>query len=214
MTAEHHRIATANRLLAADMFEQLTPQQWATPSLCEGWTVREVAGHLLAPLESDFSWPTVLGVIVRYRGNLEKYVDDETRKRSARPTEQLVAQLRERAGQELTVPFTGAGGPMADTAIHLRDAARPLGLDVSPDLDAWRATLDFLVSKPATRGFVTKKRLAGLRLVATDQDWSWGEGAEVRGPSEAVAMAIAGRPVALDDLAGDGVAVLRGRLAG
>ena len=122
-------------------------------------------------------------------------------------------QLRELAGTELTVPFTGDGGPMADSAIHLRDAARPLGLDVSPDLDAWRATLDFLVSKPATRGFVTRKRLAGLRLVATDQDWSWGAGEEVRGPSEAVAMAVAGRPVALDDLAGDGVQVLRGRLS-
>ena len=60
---------------------------------------------------------------------------------------------------------------------------------------------------------MTRKRLAGLRLVATDQDWSWGAGDEVRGSSEAVAMAVAGRPVALDDLAGDGVQVLRGRLS-
>lgn len=212
MADPNHRIATTNRLLAADMFASLTPEQWSTPSLCEGWTVREIAGHLVAPLESDFSWRQVLAVLVRYRGDLGRYVDDETRQRSARPTEQLVGQLRELAGTELTVPFTGSGGPMADSAIHLRDAARPLGLDVSPDLAAWRATLDFLVSKPATRGFVTRKRLSGLRLVATDQEWAWGSGAEVRGPSEAIAMAVSGRPVVLAELEGPGVPVLRERL--
>ncbi|PRY54002.1 uncharacterized protein (TIGR03083 family) [Knoellia remsis] len=214
MADPHHAIATRNRLLAADMLAALTPEQWATPSLCEGWTVREIAGHLIAPLESDFTWRSVLGIIVRYRGDLGRYVDEQTRERSARPTDQLVARLRDLADTELTVPFTGSGGPMADSAIHLRDAARPLGIDVSPDLDAWRATLDFLTSKPAMRGFVTKDRLRGLRLVATDQDWAWGEGDEVRGASEAVAMAVAGRAHALADLDGPGVAVLRDRIPG
>ena len=54
----------------------------------------------------------------------------------------------------------------------------------------------------------------GLRLVADDQDWSWGAGPELAGPSEALAMAVGGRSVALDDLAGEGVDVLRGRLGG
>jgi hypothetical protein len=49
-----HQIATANRLLAADMFATLTPpEQWRMPSLCAGWTVREVAAHLLEPLETE-----------------------------------------------------------------------------------------------------------------------------------------------------------------
>jgi hypothetical protein len=54
----------------------------------------------------------------------------------------------------------------------------------------------------------------GISLRATDQDWSWGSGAELSGPSEALAMAVGGRYVALDDLAGEGVDVLRGRLGG
>ena len=153
-----YRIATANRLLAADMFADLTPEQWRTPSLCAGWTVREGASTRLTP------------------------------------------------------PVIGPLGPMTDTCIHLRDAARPLGLDVSPSPASWRPALDFLVSKPATKGFVPRDRLAGLRLVATDQDWQHGDGAEILGTSEAIAVAVSGRPAALDDLAGPGLDVLRRRI--
>lgn len=46
-TEEIYRIAAANRVLAADMFAGLDDEQWRTPSLCEGWTVREVAAHLV-----------------------------------------------------------------------------------------------------------------------------------------------------------------------
>jgi hypothetical protein len=104
-------------------------------------------------------------------------------------------------------------GPMADSCIHLRDAARPLGLDVTPPSVDWRIVLDFLVSPTARRGFVPKGRLDGLRFHATDLDWRSGDGAEVTGPGEALALAMTGRPVALADLEGDGVPVLRHRLA-
>ena len=102
---------------------------------------------------------------------------------------------------------------MADGCIHLRDAARPLGLDVTAPLDDWRIVLGFLVSKRARRGFVPAARLTGLTLRATDQEWRSGDGPEVAGPSQALALAMAWRPVALADLDGDGVPVLRTRLA-
>ena len=57
-----------------------------------------------------------------------------------------------------------------------------------------------------------KKRAAGLTFKATDSDWSAGEGPEVSGPGSALMLAIVRRPAALDDLSGDGVAVLRERM--
>lgn len=51
-----------------------------------------------------------------------------------------------------------------------------------------------------------------LRLTATDLDWATGDGAEVLGPGEALLMAMAGRPHALDDLDGPGMATLRRRV--
>ncbi len=86
-----------------------------------------------------------------------------------------------------------------------------LGLPNDVTLDDWRMVLDWLPS--GVPGLVPKRRAAGLRLVAADQDWSWGEGEAINGSSEALAMALAGRPVALNDLQGPGVALLRDRLS-
>ena len=208
-----YQIATANRLLAADMLATLTPEQWRTPSLCAGWTVREVADHLLEHLETRVGTLGLLVHLVRYRGSLDRMVDDTARKVAARPTDELVTGLRKRASTRLTPPVIGPLGPMTDTCVHLRDAARPLGLDVGPPPASWRPALDFLVSKPATKGFIARGRLPGLRFIATDQDWRHGDGPEIIGSSEAIAMAVSGRPAALDDLAGPGLDVLRRRIS-
>ena len=59
---------------------------------------------------------------------------------------------------------------------------------------------------PGLGGFVgAKKRVAGLRLVATDVDWSHGSGPEVSGPGEAILLAASGRPAGLAELDGAGV---------
>lgn len=52
----------------------------------------------------------------------------------------------------------------------------------------------------------------GLRLVATDVDWTAGNGPEVTRPGEALPMAAAGRGEALDDLSGDGLPTLHNRV--
>jgi hypothetical protein len=62
-------------------------------------------------------------------------------------------------------------------------------------------------------GLAPKRRFAGLCLRATDQDWTWGDGDEVVGTSEALALAMTGRAVALDELAGSGVPRLRERVS-
>lgn len=207
---EVYALATRNRLLAAEMFAGLTDEQWAAPSLCAGWTVREVCAHLVPP-EGGFKLWSLVGTVIRFRGDLERMVDVTTREEARRPTSELVAALRDRAGERLKAPVVGPHGPMVDTAIHLRDAARPLGLDTGPPPEDWRPVLDFLLTGPAERGFVGRGRTAGLRLEATDLDWSRGAGDLVRGPAEALALGIAGRPAAYDDLAGPGVEVLRSR---
>lgn len=205
------RRTTANRRRAADLLDGLAPEQWATPSLCAGWTVRVLAGHMLMPMETSI--PGFLLTLLRARGSADRAVDLISRKLAQRAPAEIVATLRAKADAGIQPPGVGALGPMADGCIHLRDAARPLGLDVTAPLDDWRIVLGFLVSKRARRGFVPAGRLTGLTLRATDQEWRSGDGPEVAGPSEALALATTGRPVALADLDGDGVPVLRTRLA-
>jgi hypothetical protein len=57
-----------------------------------------------------------------------------------------------------------------------------------------------------------KNRIVGVRLVATDSDWSHGSGPEVRGPILSLVQAMTGRAVAVSDLSGDGVPTLMARM--
>ncbi|HEY9408152.1 MAG TPA: hypothetical protein VIP77_01110, partial [Jiangellaceae bacterium] len=133
-----------------------------------------------------------------------------------RPVAELTGLLRTYATKRVPAPGVGPMGQFTDHCIHLRDCARPLGLDTDVTLEDWRAVLDWLPTKQASLGVVPSGRLDGLALRATDQDWSWtsadGPGAEVAGPSEALAMALSGRSVALADLDGPGLPTLRERI--
>lgn len=56
--------------------------------------------------------------------------------------------------------------------------------------------------------------IVGLRYVATDQDRAWGEGPEVRAPSDALLLVLTGRQAGLEHASGAGVDELRTRLEG
>lgn len=201
------RRTTANRLRLADFFDSLDDDQLATRSLCHEWTVREVLGHLVMPIAG-----TAFGFlrhVVRARGSLDRASVTASQELARRPVTELTALLREHADDHGWAPGVGPMGQMADGCVHLRDCARPLGLADDVDLSDWRVVLDWLPG--GVPGLVPKRRLDGLSLRATDQEWAWGSGSLVEGPSEALAMAVVGRAVALDDLTGPGVLVLRSR---
>jgi uncharacterized protein (TIGR03083 family) len=205
------RVRTAaNRRRLADFFDGLDDGQLQTQSLCEAWSVREVLGHLVMPLTG--SARGFLMQVVRARGSLSRASEAVASDLARRPVSELTALLRDRADHHGKAPAVGPMGQMADGCLHLRDCARPLGLPDDVTLDDWRMLLDWLPS--GVPGLVPKQRAAGLRLVADDQDWSWGDGPAISGPSEALAMALAGRQAALADVHGTGVTLLRDRLRG
>jgi uncharacterized protein (TIGR03083 family) len=205
-----HSRTAANRLLLADFFDGLDDAQLATRSLCEDWTVRGVLGHLVATTTGTLGG--LLMDVVRAKGSINGANAAMARRTAERPVSELTSILREQADEHGKAPGVGPMGHMADGCLHLRDCARPLGLDTDVTLDDWRTVLDWLPH--GVPGLVPKRRVDGLALRATDQDWTWGSGADVSGPSEALAMAVAGRPDALRDLTGPGVTVLRGRIEG
>ena len=204
-----HARTAANRRLLADFFDGLDEDQLQTRSLCDAWTVREVLGHLVMPLAGRLGG--FLLHVVRARGSINGASEAVAGELARRPVAELTALLREKADQHGKAPGVGPMGQMTDGCVHLRDCARPLGLPDNVRIDDWRLVLDWLPS--GVPGLVPKRRLRGLWLVATDQDWTWGVGEKITGPSEALAMAVSGRAVALDDLGGPGVGHLRVRLS-
>ena len=199
----------AERRALADLVEGLTEAQLDTPSLCGEWTVRVVAAHLTVPL--TLSIPGVVGAFVTSAFNFDKANTKLARQQAERPIAEIVGCLREHAEHRFTPPGMGAGAPLTDTIVHGQDMRRPLGIPHDHDPSHLAAALDF-VTTGAPTGFVPRGRLADLQLVATDQTWQTGSGAEVRGPAEALLLAATGRTAALEALDGEGAAVLRARL--
>ncbi|MEV6850560.1 maleylpyruvate isomerase family mycothiol-dependent enzyme [Actinoplanes sp. NPDC051411] len=201
-----------NRSMIADVLASLDNADWDAPTLCSGWTVHHMAAHLVQPMLVSF--PRFFLAAMRYRGNTDRTVDHFTRRLARRPPPQLIALLREHAADKVSPARIGPMGPFAETCIHLRDMARPLGLAVDVPIEHWRTLLDYLVSPEATPALCPADRLRGITMAATDTDWVSGSGPEVHGTIEALAMAAAGRLAAVADLRGPGLHPLASRLAG
>src|SRR3712207_6184761 len=118
VAAERHRVA--------DLVTDLTPDEWATPSLCAAWTVRDVVAHLT--VTTRLTVPRLVRAAVRARGSFDRMEVDLAAERSAayRP-EELVTQLRESAGSTRRFPGSTPRDPLMDLVVHGQDIARPLG---------------------------------------------------------------------------------------
>ncbi|MCK9895272.1 maleylpyruvate isomerase family mycothiol-dependent enzyme [Frankia sp. AgB32] len=203
-------LTRGNRLMIADVLAGLDDAQWQAPSLCAGWTVGTLAAHLLQPMLVGFG--QFVRVALRHRGDTNRTVDHLARQLAGRPRSQTVEDLRRHAADRTNPPRVGPIGPFAETCIHLRDIARPLALSVDVPAQHWRLLLTHLVAPRAARALIVPGTTAGLRLRATDTDWEHGAGTLVTGPAEALGMALTGRPAALADLDGPGVARLAARI--
>lgn len=201
-------IADERRALA-DQLSGLTGSQQAAQSLCSEWSVHEVVGHLVVPLEVGV--PKFLRAMLAARGSFDRANVRLAREQARRPFDALLGVLRAKADSRFTPPGSGPEAPLTDVLVHGLDIQCPLGLtrDIPPD--RLRTSLTWLVAG-AIDGLVPKGALVGLRVEADDLGWSLGEGPVVRGPGDALLLAVAGRPAGLDSLSGDGVPALRERL--
>ncbi|RVX45129.1 uncharacterized protein (TIGR03083 family) [Nonomuraea polychroma] len=201
---------TAERLSLAAFLDDVADDEWAKASLCPGWTVHDVLAHLTVVTHA--SRFDVFKGIVRARGDINRLIADQARRRAARfePAE-LAGQLREAAASRRHAIATTVWEPLVDILVHGQDVARPLGRvrEMPPDRAA--PALTHVVRK--TSFFGARERFAGLRLIATDADWSEGEGTEeVRGTAGELLLAATGRAAALQGLSGPGTALLSHRL--
>ena len=191
----------------ADLLEPLTPQEWESPSLCPGWRVRDVAAHVAMTPTGPTMTATVTG-LVRARGRLWHFARDVAISYAeARPPEEIVRVLRRDAEARTMPALTNAENLLMDTYVHTQDIAIPLDLDVPLPTEAGVAGFDrgWAMGWP----FWAKRRLRGLRLLATDAPVDVGSGAVVEGPLVALLLLLTGRAeAARDRLSGPGAARL------
>ena len=192
-------IADERRRLA-DLASSFTDDQWATPSLCDGWTCRDVVAHLVVPLV--VSIPAFGLAMLRARGNFDRANIAMTAKVAGSYSD-LPKTLRDRADKRFTPPGQGPRAPLTDTLVHGLDIRRPLGIAADFEPDRVREVLDFLVDNAGKNIFGTTPTT--VRWVATDLDWTGGDGPVVEGPAESLMLVLSGRVAGVADLSGDGV---------
>jgi hypothetical protein len=82
-----------------------------------------------------------------------------------------------------------------------------LGLEGELDGNVLRTSLDFLTTHKTATTLMNRPLIDGVRLVATDLDWSFGDGEEITGTGEALMMGLGARDV-LDELSRSGTRYL------
>jgi len=187
----------------ASFLDGLTSQQWNSPTLCELWTVREVAIHTVS--YDELTTAGLFGRFLNGRLNTDRINAIGVADYSDRSPQQITVLIRSYAQPHGLTGGFGGKIALTDGMVHQQDIRRSIGLPRTIDPERLRTALNFARFAPTIRG---AWRARGVRLVANDLDWSHGRGPEVRGPGEALLMAMAGRRAALDDLDGPGKAKL------
>jgi uncharacterized protein (TIGR03083 family) len=213
MVPDYNRLRFAELGSISELGHQLSDEQWDQLSLCGGWRVRDVVSHMTLGYTTPML--SMIAKLAKYGFNVPKGSGAESvAYGSAHTPQQLLAVFDTIPNEHIRRGIARLIPPkesLLDHIVHHQDIRRPLGLPRDIPEDRLLAALGVA---PSIAGFVgAKRRAAGLRLVATDVEWSHGAGPEVRGTGEAILLALTGRPVVLDELSGDGVETLRRRVA-
>ncbi len=194
------RTVDSERASLADLVDDLSPGEWETPSLCGGWLVRDVVTHLTQAHTG--LWDATVAT-VRARGSFDRMIHDSALRAGPLTPAECSRRIRAMVGSRRRAPLVSPLEPLTDVLVHGQDVAVPLGRDrpVPPAAAAVSATRVWATGFP----FHARRRLAGLRLTATDSDLDLGRGAPVAGTTGDLLLLLTGRTATLSRLSGEGV---------
>jgi uncharacterized protein (TIGR03083 family) len=200
VTDDIRAAVAAQRRSLVDMYDSLTPAQWRAPTLCAGWRVHEVLAHVTMPYR--YPLRRFLVEMLRSGGNFNRMSDRRARADAVELSPaQLVDVLRANVEHPWSPPGGGPLGALSHDVIHGLDVSVPLGLPDASSPERVATVLGAFSPKQAKYFGVD---VDDVRLVATDSDWTFGTGAEVRGRSRDLLLLVCGRTVGPGSLTGTG----------
>ena len=200
MGEEYWSAVRAVRLRLAEMLDTLSPGEWDAASLCEGWRVRDVAGHL-ALVPTITTWQ-MLAAAPRARFNPNRINTLLAVRAGSVATSEIVRKLRDHADRT-TAKALDTRNALFDAIVHSQDIAIPLCRTFGIPVDFTRQGLDrvWVMGWP----FNARRRLAGRTLTATDTEWTVGSGPDL-GQRPVLLLLLTGRTsTARSELAGHGL---------
>lgn len=188
----------------------LPEADWERPSLCEGWRVRDVVGHVLDGNELKLSALPLRMARYGFSSNRSGKAYSIARAEGRTPAA-LLQDFDERDPWAGSCRVFPPRLTLLDRLVHHQDIRRALGHGRAIPAERLIAVLDATPRLGSVFG--ARRRTKGLRFRATDVGWTWGDGPEVTGSGEALVMAMLGRHDAVGDLAGDGLPTFSSRVA-
>ncbi len=172
----------------ADLLASAAAETWDAPSLCEKWQVRHVIAHVTMPARLT---PEQVGAELAAAGGDFAVVSDTVAARDASlPIAAQLDALRSQLLHEWQPPGGGAAGALSHAVIHSLDVTIAADRPAVAPKEAVVAVLDQLTA--ANRAWFGVD-LTGVRLEASDTDWSWGSGELIRADSGPLVALLSGR---------------------
>lgn len=182
----------------AALLEGMDEARWETPSLCAGWRIREVVAHMITPARySEEEFNAELRACAFDFGVLN---DKIAARDAVLPPAELVAGLRSPVLHAWR-PRDSVRSALNHAVVHSLDITVPLGAAGRVPPGTVTTVLDDLADGGVAAFFGVS--VEGRRLRATDVDWSFGAGPELRGTGEDLVLALTGRTLPPGRLAGD-----------
>jgi uncharacterized protein (TIGR03083 family) len=208
-TVDHRRLHDEEDAELSAYLHTLDDADWDRPSLCDGWRVRDVVGHLLDGNEMRL-W-TLPFRLARYGFSSDRSGKAHSIARAeGRTPGELLRDFDERDPWAGTCRVFPPKLVLLDRLVHHQDIRRALGHHRDIPSERVVAVLDATPTLGSVFG--ARRRTKGLRFEATDVDWSWGAGPEVTGPGEALVMTMLGRAQPLPELDGEGLKAFASRM--
>jgi uncharacterized protein (TIGR03083 family) len=203
------RLAWAERADLAAFLATLPPHQWQAPTLCARWQVRDVVAHVIS--YDELGTGDLLACVARGRFRPARVNTTVLARYRTHTPEQLLALLAAHLQPSGLPAALGSRVALTEALIHYQDIRRPLGQPRAIPPERLLPALRTALIAPDIGGLW---RARGVRLVATDLDFSAGVGPQARGGAEALLMTIAGRHGVADELSGPGQRKLARRTGG
>jgi uncharacterized protein (TIGR03083 family) len=165
------------RMGLIELLEGLSEPDWSHPSLCDGWTVKDVAPHVALQNTSWWSLPRA-SLNPMQAGGLNGAIDHAARRHAQRSsTGDIITEIRDRVGVWRPLPTVTYRDTAVDDQVHSQDIGIPLGRPVHLRTDlaviaahAWSSPRMFHARR-ACRNTRPDKPICAARLVSRDSWW-------------------------------------------
>jgi uncharacterized protein (TIGR03083 family) len=188
------------------LLEALTQPEWDEPSLCAGWRVRDVVGHMVS--ETTMTIPKVLRGVVMSGMRVNRFIARDARNRGGSSIPDLVDDFRAAVPTRTHLRGLSSQSMLQDIVVHSLDIRLPLRRAHNVP----EGRMNLVVADLRCSRFLPGRTLfRDLRVIAIDSEWCAGEGLVVTGPIENLILAMGGRLAGLEKLEGEGMSAVRER---